>query len=318
MSYYHIIRLIELGKIDALDTINDLTPIYQGNKLDPINVAIHENRDDLVPYLVEERLLQSESALKTALDLGHLETAIYLYDLNFLYPDGNYVSSLEVMKLTNSWGCMFDSNAFFEILTDKKDNKVSRLQYYLTISQTSIDSLAYYELYMITDELASLLIYYTNSNLLEKVCQLAIKKKWVLTICCLLDLNVSFDIDHFQRIASSDNHEYVDYIRKRLNVGDDDFYPYVFISFDTINKNIFHYLSKVDNVPEFAVRYNLMDYVCEFGKHDLVLFLLDHGVNITLEHLRKLLASSLITYQQNLKILQRFPPDLVKSIYNLL
>jgi len=141
----YIKHCIEKGNLKDIRKINNLTPRCPYNGLDPIYTAVDNNKLDIIKYLVEERKLKSKSALAGALDCGYIDIAEYLYNNNFPLLNDDYVFSIEVMKLVNSWSNKFSKNAIDKIINMCNTDIIGKLTYLFSIISVPTMKIGWFE-----------------------------------------------------------------------------------------------------------------------------------------------------------------------------
>ena len=280
-------RLIEEGDLERIKTIENLTPSdpYNGyGPLDPIYSAINASKGFMVPYFVEERGLKSTIGLSRALACKDIATAKYLHEKGFCLSAGNHIYSLEVMKLVTSWGYTFgDGAAGYIIHTWNGDDVVERLEYLFSLSPPKTININWFS----REEIALFLLKYVDKDMLPQIMSMAIKWGWFDVIDKLRELGLPFGKEELFKVAISDNsdyHEKVGQYMELLGVTIEELLPLMFSNPDTFEENVLHYV-KPKHVVDFSVKYNLVLKACEHFDTNILIYLLDNGASITMDHI---------------------------------
>lgn len=287
--YRYLKELIEAGDFDNIKTLENLTPSCPYSKygpLDVINTAIKYRKCFMILYFIEERGLKSDLALLKSLECNQIDTAIYLYGKGFKLLSRNHIYSLEVMKLVVSWGYGFDDYAF-KYITQMWNGKdvVERVKYLFELNNLHISKMDYYTEYNLHEDVACFMIDHTDKELFPEIMLNAVKSDWFIIVNKLRLLGVNFDIKHLEIIASSNEYEEVEKLRKELNIPITDLYSFIFLDTYTFTDNIKHYLKNMTNICNFAITYDLMTKACVFCDQESVHYLLDNDVIITNDHI---------------------------------
>lgn len=306
-----IIDLISLGAagIKKLSEIPNLTPscpYYKYRPLDPLYKAIDsycEHKSfDIIRYLVEERKLLSGRALSRALECDYIDIAKYLKENDCPFVPRNYIQSIPVMKLVNSWSYKFDENAVHEICAVWNSENVEERVVYLfaELKHPYPIQLKNFD-YCIGDDTFCVMIDFA-SDTIPQLLDVACKWHNFKSVHKLLDKlqaqssdsrQSSFTRNHLKSIISSTEYKEIENLKLKYLPELDifDLLPDIFTDIsdgEIVTSHISHY-SKVfgEKFKSWVIDFDFMSKICKHGLKNSIDMLLKLGISISSDNIRQ-------------------------------